>query len=530
MADVLSRLGARMESLKGFSAFVTLFSLGAVSAVSFPPFSFVPAWFFAVSLFFFRVARATPREALMLGYSFGLGQFGAGLYWIGNSFYAQAEVAHWLAPVAVALLVLYLSVYPALAALVSRALAAEHWALRALVLAAAFTLGEGLRGTLFTGFPWNVASLVWSPSDEILQAAALVGSYGLSFLTYFAAGLLAALYEGAGPLATRLKAATAAAGLVLALFIGGAIRLEGASLTYVEGLTIRIVQANIPQAEKWDEDNLRHNLDLHIRMSNAGREGMTGIGLIVWPETAIPFDVGNSPKVRAYIRGGLATDAELVAGATRLAGLPVTAVYNSVFAIDGEGAIAGVYDKAHLVPFGEFIPWRAALSKLGLGTLAPGDIDFSSGPGPATLRLPGLPPVSPLVCYEAIFPGAVLDPADRPAWLLNLTNDAWFGTSPGPYQHLALARFRAVEEGLPLVRAAGGGISAVVDPYGRVVRSLALSTRGVLDSGLPEALARPTPFALYGHVPVLVVVFLCLAAAVWVRKFGWRVTFGHKNK
>lgn len=530
MADALGRLGARVESLKGFSGALAVFALGAVSAAAFPPFSFIPAFLFAASLFFHRLARASAVEAAVLGYVFGLGQFGAGLYWIANSFYAQAEVAHWLAPVAVALLVLYLSLYPALAALTARGLPRGSFAFRALTLAAAFTLAEWLRGALFTGFPWNVASLVWSPSDAVMQSAAFFGSYGLSFATYFAAALLAALFDGESPVVKRAKAAIGAIALLLALFIGGAIRLSGAEAAYAENVTLRIVQANIPQAEKWDEANVRRNLDLHLRMSKAGKDGLAGITYVIWPETAIPYDVANSPAVRASIMEALGPKARLIAGATRLELRPEIAIYNSVFALGSGGAIAGVYDKAHLVPFGEFIPWRPLLSKIGLGTLVPGDLDFSAGPGPTTLHLPNLPPVGPLVCYEAIFPGAVLDRTDRPAWLLNLTNDAWFGESPGPYQHLAMARFRAVEEGLPLIRAAGTGISALVDPYGRVVRSLALSTRGVLDTGLPEALPGRTFFASAGNIPVLILVFLCLGAAVWVRKFGGRLTLGHKNK
>lgn len=530
MGDALSRLGARVESLKGFSGALTVFALGAVSAAAFPPFSFIPAWFFAASLFFFRIARVDPKQALLSGFAFGLGQFGAGLYWVGNSFYVQAEVAQWLAPIAVVLLVLSLAIFPALAALATRVLVAGHWALRALTFAAAFTLAEWLRGTLFTGFPWNIAALIWSPSAEMMQPAAFVGSYGLAFFTYFIAGLLAPLYEGELPFTGRIKAAVMAAGLTLLLFIGGVARLAGASVSYAEGVTLRIVQANIPQEDKWDEGGLRQNLDLHLRMSKAGKDGLAGVTHVIWPETAIPFDVANSPAVRAFIMAELGADAALIAGATRLSLLPEVAIYNSVFALGPGGAIAAVYDKAHLVPFGEFMPFRPALSKLGLDKLAPGDLDFSAGPGPVTLRLPGLPPFSPLVCYEVIFPGAVVDAADRPDWLLNLTNDAWFGTSPGPYQHLALARFRAVEEGLPLVRAAGTGISAVIDPFGRIVRSLALSTRGVLDSGLPEALPGRTPFAAVGNIPALTLVFLCLVLAFWERKFGIRLTFGNNNK
>ncbi|HXV73442.1 MAG TPA: apolipoprotein N-acyltransferase, partial [Sphingomonadales bacterium] len=502
MADVLSRLGARMESLKGFSACVSIFALGAVSAAAFPPFGFIPAWFLALTLFFHRLSKAGVREAAVLGFAFGIGQFAAGLYWIANSFYAQDEVAHWLAPIAVALLVLYLSLYPAFAAWLARYLMSGPPAFRALILAAAFTLAEWLRGVLFTGFPWNIASLIWSPSTEMMQSASLLGAYGLSFVSYFAAALLAPLFDGERSVVSRIKEAAAAAGIFLLFFAGGAVRLTQARVEYVEGVQLRIVQANIPQGEKWDEAKLRANLDLYLRMSRAGREGLAGVTHVLWPETAIPFDVANSSATRALIMEGLNSDAMLIAGATRLELLPNIAIYNSVFALKGGGVIEGVYDKAHLVPFGEFMPWRGLLSKFGMDTLAPGDLDFSKGPGPVTLHLSGLPPVSPLVCYEVIFPGAVLDPTDRPAWLLNLTNDAWFGETPGPYQHLALARFRAVEEGLALVRAAGTGISAIVDPYGRLVRSLNLSTRGVLDSGLPAALHGATVFARLKNIPV----------------------------
>lgn len=516
MANLIERAGDALATRTGLSGFAACAAFGALAAVSFAPLSFLPLYFLALAMLVYRLSRVTPRRALVSGYAFGLGHFGAGLYWIGNSFFAQTEVPALLAPVAVALLVAYLAAYPALAGWLYRLRMPAGWPARALLFAALFTLGEYVRGLLFTGFPWNVPGSLWAPVPAMMQSAALWGVYGLGFFTVVMAALLAPLFDAGERAVRKVKLAGGAVVLFAVLLVGGLVRLGAADVTYHESVRLRLVQANIPQTEKWDQARIARNLDLYLRMSRAGAGGTTGITHLIWPETAIPYDVAGSRQVRQYIMNQLGGDAMLIAGAVREG--PGPSFYNSVFALTPGGGVAAVYDKAHLVPFGEFIPLRPVLSAFGLSTIVPGDYDYSPGPGPVTLSLPEAPPFSPLVCYEVIFPGAVAAGGERPAWLLNLTNDAWFGESPGPYQHLALARFRAVEEGLALVRAAGTGISAVVDPYGRVLREIGLNHRGVLDTLLPRPLENATLFSRTGNWPLLILIIALAGNIVFARK------------
>src|SRR5262249_49285712 len=269
-----------------------------------------------------------------------------------------------------------------------------------------------------------------------------------------------------------------------------------------EGVRLRLVQPAISVARKAAGDtreaDFLYQLDLTRRTP-----GFSGITHVVWPETATRFLVERDPGVRQALA------AIAPAGGAILTG-PLRQLWNSLVAVDHAGNIAATFDKFHLVPLGEYVPLRAYLPFLS--KITPGDFDFSAGPGPRTLDIPGLPPVAPLICYEIIFPGRVVDPSRRPAWLLNLTNDAWFGMSTGPYQHFASARFRAVEEGMPLVRSANDGISAFVDPYGRVIAELGLGETGVLDGALPKPAAGSTPYARFGDA--LLAVALLLAAGL----------------
>jgi apolipoprotein N-acyltransferase len=284
----------------------------------------------------------------------------------------------------------------------------------------------------------------------------------------------------------------------------------------VPGARLRLVQGDIAQTLKWQPEQrarwFRRYLELSARPADH-------IKAIIWPESATPYPLDREPEARRLIARVVPPGGLLLTGSARfdLESKPPRA-WNSLFALDDTGRILAVYDKHELVPFGEFLPFRTVLGRLGLEKLTQGSIDFQPGPGRVTLTLPGLPPFSPLICYEAIFPGRVVDPHARPDWLLNVTNDAWFGRSSGPYQHLAMARFRAIEEGLPLVRAANTGISVVVDPYGRVQARLDLDVTGVLDAALPAPLPEP-PFARLGLWPVAVAA--CLAGMLMLM-LEWR--------
>ena len=321
---------------------------------------------------------------------------------------------------------------------------------RIVSLAIAWSAAEWMRGHWFTGFPWNLVGYTWSWSDAMMQGGALLGAYGVSFLTVLVAAAPAALgipdsaRAGAGRwMLPMLAAIVLAAGATF-----GTLRLADAPRDVVGGATVRIVQANVEQRFKWDPEQLRANVERHLALTR--RPGIEQASIVVWPETAMPYSLDENPDLRIALGGLVRPGALLATGVQRLAvdaaAQRIVAAWNNLSLLDSRGSIVASYDKAHLVPFGEYVPLRSVLGAVGLEKVVPGLLDFSAGPGLTTLPLPGLPPVSPLICYEVIFPGAVIDRDDRPQWLLNLTNDAWYGRSAGPYQHFAAARMRARSE------------------------------------------------------------------------------------
>lgn len=493
------RLAVRCAALTGWRRYGLAVVLGAAAALALPPFHILPLLWLAFPVLLWQIEGcATKRQAVALGWCFGLGFFVAGLYWIANALTVDTARFWWLMPLAAVGLPALLAIFTALTVL-----AVHLLRLRGLALALGFALfwliAEYLRGHILTGFPWNLLGYVWATPaggvDAMLQLAALTGIYGLSLVTALAACLPAA----------RSRGAVAAAVALLALvWAGGAVRLAGAPAAddpalHVEGVVLRLVQANIPQYEKWAGLNPRAHLMRHLELSARPAPGAPPTH-VLWPETAVPYLLNEDIQARAVV-GRVAPDGGAVlTGAIRVerpAGSPAR-YWNSLHAIGPGGLIQATYDKAHLVPFGEYVPLRDILGFLPAVATS---LDFQRGPGPRSIAVPGLPPVSPLICYEAIFPGAVADAENRPGWLLNVTNDGWYGYSTGPFQHFQIARLRAVEEGLPLVRAANTGISGVVDPYGRIVARLGLEQTGFLDSPLPAALA-PTPYARWGDVPL----------------------------
>ncbi|WP_431281099.1 apolipoprotein N-acyltransferase [Humitalea sp. 24SJ18S-53] len=487
----------------GWRAGLLAFGIGAGSALALPPVHALPVlWLTIPGLLAMLGAARTWRSAGLRGLCFGWGFNVAGLYWITHALLTDVATWWWLVPIAVPALALPLgafTVLPALAAYWAR----PGWA-RVLGFAAIWIAAEMLRGVVLTGFPWNLIGTVWAFHAVPLQGAALVGAHGLGLATL----VLAAL-----PI---LGARTMLAGLGVLLLVltASAARLWREEPT-PPGAALVIVQANIPQEAKWREDsrvpNFRTHLDLTREgMARAERMVPPGTRLVaIWPETASPFLLGADPVAQRLAAEALPDGALLLAGTVRAEFAPdgsLAALFNSLVALDSDGLVQGTYDKAHLVPFGEYMPLRGLLPI----RLVHGSRDFSAGPGRVVVPLPGLPPAGPLICYEVIFPGEVVG-ADRPGWLLNVTNDGWFGVSTGPYQHLAAARLRAVEEGLPLARAAQTGISAVIDARGRVVGRLGLDTAGVLVAPLPGALP-PTVFARAGLASPGLLLVACLIA------------------
>jgi len=380
--------------------------------------------------------------------------------------------------------------------------------------AACWAGAEWLRGHTLTGFPWNLAAYALADHAELRQAAALVGSYGLSFLTVLAGVLPAVVLRNSGR--ERIVAVVVFTSLMGAVWTFGAIRLA-APEPRLSGTQIRIVQGNVPQREKWDPSKRAQIFARYLHLS--ARPGAPDI--ILWPESAFPGFLDEDTEAQRRLVATLPKGALLLAGVPdRVRNSERTSFYNTVQVYSDSNGLETSYAKHHLVPFGEYVPFR---SWLPFERLVGGLGDFSPGPGPRTLALAGLPRVSVAICYEIIFPGHVVDGAARPDWIFNATNDAWFGASIGPKQHLASARMRAVEEGLPVIRAANTGISAVIDANGRVLQRLEMHETGIIDAALPAPLSR-TPYARVGDwmMPLLIALALLMTIAASRIAGGWR--------
>jgi apolipoprotein N-acyltransferase len=497
--------------------------MGALAAAALPPIDLTPVLLVSfTSLVWLSDASSRRGDAFLLGWSFGFGFFLAGLYWIGAALLVDIDSFWWLMPFAVLGIPAGLAIFTGAAVLaaveVRRALALRGSA-RILVLAIAWCVAEWLRGHILTGFPWNLIGYAWSGafpgSDAMLQITSLVGIYGLSLLTVIAASLPARL----GDIDRQRSWAGLAAVLLIAVpMAGGGVRLLLAHPHFLPGITIRLVQPSIPESLKNDPaarlDNLRRLVALSATKTDVP------IAAVVWPEGSAPAFLERQEDLRKTLALAMPSGALLMAGDVRTDPAPATPkqIWNSLLVIGPAGNAIASYDKAHLVPFGEYVPLRHLLP---MHKITGGTIDFSAGPGPRTLALPDLPPVGPLICYEAIFPGAAVEPGHRPGWLLNITNDAWYGITSGPFQHFAIARVRAAEEGLPLLRDANNGITGAIDPYGRVLSRLNLDAIGVLDVPLPAALA-PTVYSRIGDLGFLVL--LVIAAVVSTAIAGKRKT------
>lgn len=492
--------------------------LGAIAAFSFAPWHWPVLLAIGLSGLLGLLDQAiTWRRALLLGWLFGFGHFTVGLHWVVESFQVDAQQFGALSIPAVLGLSAYLASFPALACLATKALGTRGPG-RVLVFAAAWSATEWLRGTVLTGFPWNLVAYVWTPYIEPLQAASVLGVYGLGFVTVVLAGIPRLSITSSGRLGITPWPIVALAFAMGVLWGFGKLRLANAFEGEVADVRLRLVQASIPQKEKWDPAMRERILDRYRELSVA--PAAVPPTHILWPESALPFVVTDaSPELHRVITSMIPTRGALLTGADRRSTQldEQSALHNSLVAIDQAGFVLAAYDKAHLVPFGEYIPQRDLLP---LRKMTAGTVDFVPGPGRTVLSIPGLPPFGPLICYEAIFPSGLAEIAGA-LWLLNVTNDAWFGASAGPYQHFDMARVRAVEAGVPLVRVANTGISAVVDAYGRVRASLTLNQVGVLDTGLPAAIPGRTLYAQWGDTPLGVMLVCVVAVAGLARMKPW---------
>ena len=488
----LYRQGDAIRSLAGWRRILFAFAAGLFSALGFAPVEFFPALLlgFAFLVLLLDGTAQGPhryRKAAAAGWAFAFGQYLLGWHWIGYAFMVDPSAHLWQMPFALVILTGGLALYVGIAC----AIAMRFWpqeAARLLVFAILYAAAEWIRGHALTGFPWNLPGYGWGASWAVMQSASLFGAYGLSFLTILLGASLAEFFARPRTLAAPL----AMIALFAALWVFGAVRLAQTPAPDVPGVHLRLVQPDIAQNEKYARRYVRRNWDRLLELSQ--RPG--SVTHIIWPEAAPPFLLDRSAVAQEEIAALTSGGKSLITGATRATNDADPVFYNALYMFGPGGKLEAVYDKFHLVPFGEYVPFADLLGHFGISKLTEGQGGFASGDGPHIYAIHGAPKVTPLICYEIIFPGAVTTD-QRPGWLVNVTDDSWFGPWAGPLQHLLIARVRAIEEGLPVARAANTGISAMIDPMGRIRTSLNLGEMGVVDGGLPSALA-PTPYARFG--------------------------------
>jgi len=508
------------------------FSAGAIGALAMPPVGFFPALLIPMTIAVWLIDGASdhgesrwssPRAAFAAGWWWGFGYFVAGLWWLGAAFLVDADHFAWALPLGVLGLPAALALFPALGFALAR-LVWPSGAARPLALAFGLGLSEWLRCVVLTGFPWNEIGMALGQNLLLAQFASYVGLHGMTLLAILIFAAPATL-AGSPP----RWAPTVLAGLALAGLAGfGAWRLADPAPAMVAGIKLRLMQPDISQGADFapakGAEILAHYLQLSDRATSPDRTGVADVTHLIWPESAFPFilsrDAGAMARIAEFLKGGavLATGAARMEGEKRAGGR--VHYFNSIEVLDHTGLLSERYDKHHLVPFGEYMPFQALLEKTGITQFVQFPGGFDRGVGSEVLRIPGLPDVIAMVCYEAIFPnergGAREGEARRAAWLLNLTDDAWFGLTAGPYQHFAQARLRTIELGLPMARVANGGISALIDASGRVLSSASLGSEAVLDMGLPGALP-PTWQSRWGSASFALGLLLLALASLTAR-------------
>jgi apolipoprotein N-acyltransferase len=529
----LQDLSHRIILAEGGSRRAIAFIAGATGALALAPFDVVPAMAVPLCVAVWLIDGASGvgvaafRSAAGAGWWLGFGYFVAGLWWLGAAMLVEADQFAWALPLAVLGLPAGLALFTALGFALARAVWSPG-SLRVFALAAGLGGAEWLRGHIFTGFPWNDFGMALAAAGPLAQTASLIGLHGLDLAAIVIFAVPATLIDAPVFGRTRNIAIWVAVALLAGMAQFGALRLATGRTEYAPGVKLRLMQPNLPQDAKFKPQNGPAILDRYLNLSNRAaspeRRGAADVTHIVWPESAFPFILSKQPEALSAIAHTL-QGAVLLTGAARVEedGDGGGKIFNSIEVVQGDQIVA-YFDKIHLVPFGEYLPMEKFLKPLGLTQLVPGIWD--SGAGPRELSAPGLPLMAPLICYEAIFSGRATESgADRPQprLLLNVTNDGWFGLTSGPYQHFAQARLRAIEEGLPLIRVANTGVSAIVDPWGRVLNFLPLGAEGVIDGRLPLP-TTPTVFSRRGRAafPALWLLMLLIALFGRAQSLSWR--------
>lgn len=508
--------------LWGWRRAAVSFLAGAFATLALPPFDFAAAAFvpFVLLLLLIEGATAAPNAGFfrrlsptfMIGWWFGFGYFTAGLWWLGNALLVEAESFAWAIPLAVLLLPAFLALFFGFAAALARIIWTDGIGAAA-ALGFGFGVAEWLRGFLFTGFPWNPVGHMAMPAPVLMQSASIIGVEGMNALAVFFFALPAVLLLG-----RHMKTGMLLFVILASAHVGfGYFRLSHETVARKDAVVVRIVQPSVGQSEKWDNKARDAIFSKLISLSAApGKPADTKPALIIWPETAIPFLMNENPAAYSAIGGLLESGQYLLAGAVRQEGDRNSGeevrYYNSLLVFGDNGEVVTAADKEHLVPFGEYLPMRSLLMSLGLSEVANVHGGFSAGAGRTNIALANGLKLNPLICYEAIFPRSIEAAGGRADIMINVTNDAWYGRTPGPYQHLRFAQLRAVEQGLPLLRVANNGISANIDSYGKIVDALPLDEVATMDIHVAASL-QPTPYDLYGGVSFSFILLSLVAIA-----------------
>ena len=500
-----------LNQLNPFVVALLAFLLGALSGLAMPPYD---AWWifgFTFPAVLFLIEKAGLYRAFFLGWIFGLGYFLVALHWIGNAFFVNASTDLWMMPFAVGGLAAFLATYWGLAAGLTRYFHRKGFE-PFLLAPVFFTAMEYLRGHLLSGFAWAAPGLAVDGMGSVSQVAYLVGMEGLTFLILLWAAALFGLLRGQRLLPLMVLA-------LLPLSWGwGEWRLSQNPTQFSATVFIRIVQPNLSEDDAWRSKNARLIFDRLLALSAQPSQLAKQVSHIVWPESIVPFLIDESPAALSQVGQMLGENRILMTGAVRRSAPdPQADYFTSVLAIDGNAKVIAHYDKAHLVPGGEFLPLAWLLEPLGFRQVVSLPESFKAGKGPESLRIPGAGLVGAQVCYEATFPQETVDPLNRPDWLVNVTNDGWFGQSTGPWQHLAQFRLRLIEQGLAGVRSANTGISAIIDPFGRYIVKSPLDVEAVYDGQLPLSLT-PGLYARFGDFVLLGVLLCGLVLAFAARK------------
>ena len=527
----------RIARLRSWRALLLSFSAGAASVFAFAPFHFVPILLVSLPILAWQLDgvnssetahwRIQAKRAAAISWAFAAGFHGVGIHWIGHAFLVDTQRHAFLLPLPALFVLLVLPLFSVAACTLARLCLWHGNFGRIAALAALLTLADWIRGHIFTGFPWNLWGNALGGALPWAQSASVLGVYGLCLAVLLTALIPAMLLRGDdAPSRPGLRLWAAP---MLLLLLAGVAWLWGAQRMQVqeeatESPAIRLVQPNFDQREKQRRDRRNEMADILLRLSFfPDEENRSAPDLIIWPEVALLAHLEEETVLRAHIAALMPTGARLLTGSLRreMQG-GIWQRYNSLLVFNSRDELEAVYDKRHLVPFGEYIPYRQRIDTIaralgmGLEIRALAALGFTAGTKTRLLSLGELPDVGALICYEVIFSGSILPEEGRPQWLVNISNDAWFGNSIGPWQHLDQARLRAIEEGLPLLRATNTGISAVIDSRGRITAMLAPNRRGILDVRLPPP-APPTLFSRWGDAPALLLAGILILLAGWGR-------------